>query len=156
MTEYKDFYKNFAERTKVNLEFIEQSQSDGENVFETTQLINSLLGMIVFLRESDRIDGSSLSRLWKNLRYIPIYDEHNYSNRPSDFIRKFRNALAHGHIEPQVDENKEVSRFILWDECKCGNLDWKIEIDLENIKILAYFIQENMHQEPIPRQARRR
>jgi len=156
MTEYKDFYKSFAERTKANLEFIEQSKSRGESVFETTQLINSLLGMIVFLRESDRIDGSNLSRLWRELRYIPIYDEHKYSDRPSDFIRKFRNALAHGHIDPQVDENQEVSKFILWDECKCGNLDWKIEIDLENIKILAYFIQENMHQEPRPRQPRRR
>lgn len=108
-----DFYKSFAERTKANLEFIEQSKSRGENIFETTQLINSLLGMIVFLRESHRIDGSNLSSLWKKIHYNSIYDEHKYSDRPSDFIRKFRNALAHSHIDPQVDENQEVSKFIL-------------------------------------------
>lgn len=151
-----DFYKSFAERTKANLEFIEQSKSRGENIFETTQLINSLLGMIVFLRESDRINGSILDKKWKIIQYTKIQDHHNYCEKFSNFIRKFRNALAHGHIDPQVDENQEVSKFILWDECRCGNLDWKIEIDLENIKILAYFIQENMHQEPRHRQSRRR
>ncbi len=156
MTEYKDFYKIFAERTKANLEFIEQSKSSGESVFETTQLINSLLGMIVFLRESDRINGSILDKKWKIIQYKEIQDHHNYCKKFSNFIRKFRNALAHGHIDPQIDENQEVSKFILWDECRCGNLDWKIEIDLENIKKLAYFIQENMHQFPRPRPERRR
>lgn len=149
MTEYKDFYKSFAERTKANLEFIEQSKSRGESVFETTQLINSLLGMIVFLRESKRINGSILSKLWRDFHYhqiYPVLDEHGHKDKPTDFIRKFRNALAHGHIDPQVDEGLEVSKFLLWDECKCGNMVWKIEIDLENIKKLAYFIQENTNQ----------
>ena len=56
----------FARRTKVNLEFIEQAKDRGERVHEVTQLALSLLGLIVFPKEQlllDEIDSISLDDL---------------------------------------------------------------------------------------------
>jgi len=48
---YEEVIKDFAERTKQNLDVIEELQQDGSEVFETTQLINSCLGLLIFPRE---------------------------------------------------------------------------------------------------------
>ncbi len=56
----------FARRTKVNLEFIEQAKRAGESVHEVTQLALSLLGLIVFPKEKlllDEIEKMSLDDL---------------------------------------------------------------------------------------------
>jgi hypothetical protein len=52
----------FARRTKINLEFIEQAKNRGERVHEVTQLTLSLLGLIVFPKEQLLLDG--IDRIW--------------------------------------------------------------------------------------------
>jgi hypothetical protein len=41
----------FAARTRKNLEYIDNAANTGEDVHVLTQLINSLLGLVVFLHE---------------------------------------------------------------------------------------------------------
>lgn len=50
---YHDVLKDSAKRTQKNLEFIEKTKRDSPfiEVFEVTQLINSLLGLLVFPKE---------------------------------------------------------------------------------------------------------
>lgn len=51
MEYHERFIIDFAKRTRANLEFIEQAKPSGDQVFEVTQLVNSLLGLLVFSRE---------------------------------------------------------------------------------------------------------
>ncbi len=48
MVMYKDFSQDFAGRTRKNLVFIEKQVKERSNsdLYEVTQLINSLLGLI--------------------------------------------------------------------------------------------------------------
>jgi hypothetical protein len=49
---YEVLVKDFAERTMANLKTIERMHQDGRPVFETTQLINSCLGLLVFPQQT--------------------------------------------------------------------------------------------------------
>lgn len=49
--EYSDVVKDFAERTLVNLRQIESLSESGYEAYEVTQLINSLLGLLIFPKE---------------------------------------------------------------------------------------------------------
>ena len=49
---YDDLVKDFAERTLINLDHMQKQQQAGFPVFEVTQLVNSLLGLLVFPREN--------------------------------------------------------------------------------------------------------
>jgi hypothetical protein len=55
-----------ARRTKKNLEYIYQSKDEGKDVEEFTQLLNSMLGMVISLRE-DYYKGDSIP--WDTLEH---------------------------------------------------------------------------------------
>ena len=69
--QYKDTVRDFAERTIKNLEAIEKMKNNNSNadVYEVTQLINSLLGLLVLIREHITDDPSSLLKLEKDLHF---------------------------------------------------------------------------------------
>jgi hypothetical protein len=46
--QYEDLVKDFAARTKVNLELVRAAEKGGQIAYEVTQFINSLLGLLVF------------------------------------------------------------------------------------------------------------
>jgi hypothetical protein len=52
---YKDFNKEFAQRTLENLRLFEENNDNTDKSvlvkFEVTQLINSLFGALIFLKE---------------------------------------------------------------------------------------------------------
>jgi hypothetical protein len=50
MSDYK-LEDEFISRTEKNLRAVEKLSQDGESVYEVTQLINSLLGLLVYPRE---------------------------------------------------------------------------------------------------------
>ena len=121
------FLKDFADRTMANLKNIEEQIECGfgrNEVYETTQLINSLLGLIIIpveaakrssdekrdrlidtrLERKSRKDYAEISNLLKKCHeekrifcdYSKQYDERNERIYVSDFITHIRNALAHG------------------------------------------------------------
>jgi len=53
----------FAERTRKNLEHIVSGFNAGEDVHVVTQLINSLLGLVVFLHERKFVESIARMRL---------------------------------------------------------------------------------------------
>ena len=83
----------FAERTRTNLEFIEQAYSQGANVHVVTQLMLSLLGLIVFPVEKknyNRIRQEPVEAIWQ----IGI----GVSENMGTHLRNLRNAIAHRHV----------------------------------------------------------
>lgn len=95
MSEYKDFPRDFVNRSKANVE-----NYCGE--YEITNLINNCLGLIIIPKET----------LSKNIpEYIFNYNDKSYSITRSNIthsedgyslsqvLRHIRNGLSHGRIE---------------------------------------------------------
>lgn len=119
MSEYKEFVKDFAFRTKKNLKYIESKKNIGcDSVFEFTQLVNSLLGLLVIPqeRECDRICNNFVSQ--KTCEGLKACIERNDYNNECDFtniLRHMRNAIAHGQVEIGAT-NGEISSILFIDK----------------------------------------
>ena len=62
---YEEVVRDFARRTKANLLAIERLSASGEEVYEVTQLVNSMLGLLVLPQQEfvDRIPETPLEQL---------------------------------------------------------------------------------------------
>ena len=128
--EYNTFVKDFVKRTYRNLEHIEQSYScNVDDVYEFTQLVNSLLGLLVIPQEKERgrINNDYVSEgILLLLQRSIILDDYN-NDSFNEILRHMRNAIAHGSIEVS-STNGEISsikftdrnRFII--ELSCSQL----------------------------------
>jgi HEPN pEK499 p136 len=100
--------EGFAERTRKNLRFIVAAYDEGQDVHTVTQLINSLLGLIVYLCEYyglERFDKLPLSTIYPDRcpwDFSPIEGivERRFAP-PASFgalLRHVRNGIAHRNI----------------------------------------------------------
>ena len=94
-----------ARRTKKNLDYIYKKNAEGEDVEEFTQLLNSMLGMVICLREEYFKDRNILWQDVANLGLpiINITDKAPTNKSPNlkqtnsfnQLITKMRHAFAH-------------------------------------------------------------
>nr|WP_275406952.1 HEPN family nuclease [Desulfovibrio sp. JC010] len=94
--------QEYARRTRKNMDYVVASKvSYDRDVYEITQIINSLLGLVVFQYEdfNELIDDTPLAgldpRIWPEC--VRNFGPEGFSLR--DFLFCFRNALAHSDIE---------------------------------------------------------
>ena len=129
------FLGDFAERTIVNLEMIEKSSSS----YEVTQLINSLLGLIIFPKE--RNWDMQYSTGWNSVlhKYV-VYSKKSMTD--SNLMRNLRNAIGHSHItfekDVYLDENgKGQIKSITFVSCNYinGKSPCPTDKDCENCKL---------------------
>ncbi len=93
----------FARRTRKNLEYIEESRV--KDVHVVTQLVNSLLGLVVFLKERqfvEHIKKLPLEKLMKD-GWPQIRVTRGECNTLGDLVRHLRNAIAHGRLKFSSD-----------------------------------------------------
>jgi hypothetical protein len=139
--EYSDVIKEFAMRTKDNLIIIEDlSKINSEvNAYEVTQLINSMLGLLVFPKEKyiNAIPEIILSDLVKAGWAVPeVKGSFPQANNLRELIRYMRNAIAHFNLEFVYSENS-ISGLILWN-CRRGSKTWQVEMGLDQLKDIAF------------------
>jgi HEPN pEK499 p136 len=110
----------FAERTKVNLEFIDEARAEGGEVHVVTQLANSLLGLIVFVWEKRLVEHMKELRLedleqkgWPKIEVTEGWSETLYK-----FVRHLRNAVAHGLVTFSSDSPEPREVIIQIDDAK--------------------------------------
>ena len=108
MYDTKDSIKDFFERTKANLEKYLENNNNDENAYpnEITQLINSLLGLLVITKEKDKIDYNKLQ-----IEYLLTKQIIKNESVNKTFVRHLRNAIAHGHIKANGNESIETITF---------------------------------------------
>lgn len=137
--EYKEVVGDFAERTRKNLKVIEDIQKINERkeeVYEVTQLINSMLGLLVFPQQEycDRIPETPLEQLanegWPNIGRVA-----GFPPRPNlkELFKYLRNAIAHFNMQFLVDEGK-ISGVKLWNESSSGHQNWETKLMLEDLR----------------------
>ena len=92
---YESVIRDFAERTRKNLRTIEDLQAKGGEAYEVTQLVNSMLGLLVFPRERffDQIPQTSLSDLEADGWPVPkVVGDFPQARDLRELIRYLRNA----------------------------------------------------------------
>lgn len=138
---YEDFVSDFAKRTKANLEYVQENVDSGK-VYEVTQLINSLLGLLIFPQQ----------KYYDKLPHIfPDYEiqilmekctSTNYKeNKPKSFkniLRHLRNSIAHKRIGVEPYGPVEIERIKFEDIDEYNNSSFIFEITVEELNVLLY------------------
>jgi hypothetical protein len=149
-----------AERTLRNLDFIKNATHDAA-VHPVTQVVNSLLGLLVFpvgkeqpffntfsgIKFHDECDLAEIRATLIEHLPVPSLQVAKFHRCPDlkEFFTKVRNAISHKHIEFSGDPDSRVLADVVirLKDCKpqgkdkpCGPFDWDITLsaaDLENL-----------------------
>lgn len=151
--EWKD-KKDFVCRTKHNLELYKKHNQDKSQGFdfEVTQLINSFLGLIVFVKEKGIKNNQDLNDFLTNNQ--PEIWDYKYKNKKTDvcedetqsfknYLRHLRNAIAHSNLETISEEKSsceyaEIVKIEFKDESNCKKHQniFKATLTIEQIENL--------------------
>ncbi|MEM5768211.1 MAG: HEPN family nuclease, partial [Bacillota bacterium] len=122
----------FIERTEKNLQAIEELREKGAEVFEVTQLINSLLGLLVYPRE--KIIEKVQEIGWEDMEHAGWPLPTGGNPRVSDLktlVRFMRNSVAHCSFELIPDQDEIIGlRF----RNNSRNMSWAGEFKLDELK----------------------
>lgn len=134
--ENKDLIKVFANRTLKNLRAIEKMKEKNARVYEVTQLINSMLGIMIFPRERDltRIPNKSYDEL-RNEGWPAINTANQFTQVKDldDLTRKFRNSIAHCNIE-FLNHKKKIVGLRLWNMDRNRiNKVWEADLTIQEL-----------------------
>lgn len=114
-----DLEDEFIARTQKNLRAIECLKEKGGEVYEVTQLLNSMLGLLIFPKEifSKKIQDKSWDLMDKEGWPLPSGD-HAKVLGLKQLVRNMRNAVAHFNIELVNDGNEIIGiRFSNFSQC---------------------------------------
>jgi hypothetical protein len=151
--EYADVVRDFAQRTEHNLELIESvSAEPGGRAFEFTQLVNSMLGLLVFPRERyyDRIPQTSLDVLAREGWPVPrVAGDLPPAKDLRELMRYMRNAVAHFNIEFVSTKDRELVGLRLWNQ-RGPRKTWEAQFTKEQLReITRRFIEVLMNDRPV-------
>ena len=147
--------RGFTARTRKNLQLVRNAFDSGQDFHVVTQLVNSLLGIVVVptgRHAKDSFLSVTLQKLHED--GWPKWDftgkEGSESETLGDFLRGLRNAAAHGHYdflgEPDSRNVREV-RIMVSDGPTAAS-PWRYEIQGDQLYEfcirLANFIEEHV------------
>jgi hypothetical protein len=138
--EYSNVVKDFAERTRANLELIEHSALAGQEGYEITQLVNSLLGLLVFPQQRyfERIPALTMSEMkeagWPEVKVVGAFLPHRTLK---DLLRYLRNAIAHFNIQFLGDETHKLRKLEVWNVNPRDEVTWRAEIPFEDLRLIV-------------------
>ena len=133
--------EGFAIRTRKNLEHVIEAQTEGQDVHVITQLINSLLGLVVFAWERELVDylepqqlGSLVEDGWPSWDIVPIRDK-KWDDTLGRLVYHLRNAVAHGNIRFSSDSHNIEEVLIQVVDCdpNDGAPTWEARIEAKGL-----------------------
>jgi HEPN pEK499 p136 len=135
--EYEDLLRDFVARTRSNLKLTDSLPREGEEAFfEVTQLINSLLGLIVLPRSQlDALPNTQLDKLDASWPRVHFATGGTPGRRPTDLrqlIIGLRNAVGHFNIE-WLGDGKHISGLRFSSEVAAPP-SWAIEFGLDDLR----------------------
>ena len=137
---YEAVVADFADRTRQNLRALEELQTQGHRVFEVTQLVNSMLGLLVFPREEfvgsiPKIRVAELqAQGWPVPKTRPGFPEVPDLN---ELVRYLRNAISHFNIEFIGDGHGQISVIRVWNNSLSGERTWEADLGVEELRGIA-------------------
>ena len=109
-----EFVQEFFKRTLHNLDMYlnDHQHAKDRYPYDVTQIINSFLGLIVFLKDSSFLNHEKLEEFVTN--HAPeVWNCTGGSNQPEDhcftnYIKRLRNAISHRKINSIPDEKNLI------------------------------------------------
>jgi hypothetical protein len=130
--------QGFVDRTLKNLLAIEADFERGDDVHVVTQLVISMVGLIVFPIEEDT-EKTLVAYTVKDLnpegREIWHFT-HGKSANLHDHLRHLRNAIAHRHLEFSSDDRSVENVVIEFSNIsgRTGRINWQAEINANDLR----------------------
>lgn len=128
----------FAERTRENLEFISKASREGQHVHVVTQLVNSMLGLVVFPWETLVLDQA------KQVPFETLpndgWPQFNITlgkcDTLYDLLWHLRNSVAHGHMAYSSDSlsTEEVEVRFEDRKSKTAPVNWAARLGAGDLK----------------------
>jgi len=138
---YEEVIQDFAERTRTSLRAIEKLRTDGKDVYETTQLINSTLGLLVFPQQEyvNQIPRIPLEKLEQEGWPIPrVQGNFEQVSDLNQLIRYLRNAIAHFNIKFIGDAHNEIHILRVWNvDPRSRRKTWEAELSVDDLRKIA-------------------
>jgi hypothetical protein len=137
----RQMVEGFAIRTRKNLEHIIEAQREGRDAYVVTQLVNSLLGLVVFAWERELVDDLEPRQLdslaedeWPVWDVVPIRDK-EWDGTLGRLVYHLRNAAAHGRISYSSDSRNIEEVMIQVVDCdpKHGAPTWEARIGAKGL-----------------------
>ena len=131
----------FAQRTRKNLEYIEAAFAEGADVHVVTQLVTSLLGLVVFPMErnvAERLKALNLLEL-ESLGWPRWEFEIGSSQTLGDLMRHLRNAIAHCHIHFSSESRRLNEVYIRAEDQtqRKPTSHWRVNIVASDLRIFC-------------------
>lgn len=123
---YTDVVSDFALRTRKNLEAIDALAAANGEAFEVTQLINSMLGLLVFPQQKyvNKIPKTPLAELERMGWPIPkVLGNFQQVKDLNQLIRYLRNAVAHFNIKFIDDGRGNIAVIQVWNMARVKGCD---------------------------------
>ncbi|SFG37312.1 HEPN family nuclease [Neptunomonas qingdaonensis] len=139
--DYENVVRDFAKRTRKNLEYIEQGKKEGNEVYEITHLINSCLGLLVLPHENyiNSIPTTSLDKLKDQGWVVPQTINGTQPNDLKDLIRLLRNGVAHCNIAFTADSESKLDTLKIWNtQPRSGEKTWETELGFEELRSILF------------------
>jgi HEPN pEK499 p136 len=161
-----------ARRTRKNLEYVYKRESEGADVEEFTQLLNSMLGIVISLRE-DYFKCSSIS--WKYVEDQGLLEGRQglatNTGKPaspespdleqvdsfSQLITRLRHSFAHHWFKLILDNRSDgkpriITGITVWNikrqhDNKPRYREWEAEFSEADLKRLAFLLIEYLERE---------
>lgn len=135
---YQNLVKDFALRTRDNLNALRELKNSHPNVkvFEVTQLINSMLGLLVLPQQRcfQAISERSISDMSKEGWPTPkVEGKYRQVTGLRQFLRYLRNAIAHFNVEFRVSTEGQINGLVVWNVLE-GKVNWRASLSLEDIE----------------------
>jgi hypothetical protein len=138
---YEEVVRDFARRTKANLVAVERLRASGQDVYEVTQLVNSMLGLLVFPQQEymKRIPQTPLEQLRQE--GWPVPEVRGGFRQVSDLrqlVRYLRNAIAHFNVQFLYDGESQIRGLRVWNEDEREKKKtWEAELSVNDIRGIA-------------------
>lgn len=135
--EYADLLKDFVARTRSNLKLTDSLPREGEEAFfEVTQLINSLLGLIVLPRSQlNVLPNTQLDKLDASWPTVHFAEGGEPGQRPTDLrqlVIGLRNAVGHFNIK-WLGDGTGISGLRFSSEAAAPP-SWAVEFGLDDLR----------------------
>lgn len=134
--QYEDLVKDFASRTTANLNLVRAAVKNGQDGYEVTQFINSLLGLLVFPQQKfyDKIPETPLADLQKEGWPIPcIRGNYTQVANLKELAKYLRNCISHFNIQ-FTETSGHVDGLIIWNVLPNGQRNWEAELKIEELE----------------------
>jgi hypothetical protein len=140
---YDDLLRDFARRTRRNLEELRtlQRSNPKAEVYEVTQLVNSMLGLLVFPQQLyiNRIPKTPLSDLVSKGWAIPeVRGNYPQVENLNQLVRYLRNAISHCNLEFLSDGDGNIRGLTVWNtNPRTKAITWRAELTVDDIEKIA-------------------